>query len=370
MKTPNIHVRAQLKRTHYAYLVAQAPGYVEERGRGGRSGFPLSGPSGWNFERYLQYLIPKRDRWSYCIDNVYDRRIINDNLHTLCQEEPATPITEHFAETLQVMGTRVPGGGGYLAPEGFHQLDRLYQNIRRMNPPIIIALGAFATFALTGKNLPLTQNRGVLMDSIIPKPNGGYYPLIPSYHPSPNNARNAPLLMFDLMKADNLTRGSLSWERENRFVKIPETKEDVAIELSKLFDAPEVSVDIETTIGRGFIKSVQFSPNEHEAIFIPLFHPQLGSYWKDVEDHKKVVMMITDLLQFYKVKKIFHNGPFDTQWLYEQWGCRTANYRYDTKCMAHSIFTELPRDLGNLGASFMNEIAWKSIGSETDEEKE
>jgi uracil-DNA glycosylase len=374
MPDPNIHVSHQPGRARpFAGLVAQAPGFVEERveitcRNRGRRGFPVAGPSGWNFESYLGYLTPKRTRWDYYIDNVYDRRITDDDLSTLCQPKPAEENGFANDQTRPIMNIRVPGGKGYLRAEGWQQLSRLYHNIEQIDPPILIALGAFATFALTGRNLPLSTHRGVLTTSHLLDARGNHRYVIPAYHPSPRNQLNAPLLMFDLMKADNFVKGVTSWEMPSRTVLIPETVADVALILSKALYAKRAACDIETTIGRGFIKSLQVAFREDWGAFIPFYSRECGPYWSE-EDHFAVVKLCKQFLEG-PIAKIFHKGPFDTEWLWQTYNIGTRNYRHDTSLKAHAIFTELPRDLGTLGANFMHEIAWKGLAKHGDEGKE
>jgi hypothetical protein len=246
----------------------------------------------------------------------------------------------------------------------------LYKNIERIDPPILIALGSFATWALTGRNLPLSTHRGVLTHSHLRDSQGRPRLVIPSYHPSPKNQLNAPLLMFDLIKADNFRKGVTPTEMPPRYVLIPETVEEVEkfLELGSA-NAKRSACDIETTIGRGFIKSVQVAFSDSMGMFIPFYSTDCGCYWTAEEDHFRAVKAVKAFMEG-PLPKIFHKGPFDTEWMWQQWRIGTRNYRHDTSLKAHAIFTELPRDLGTLGANFMHEIAWKGLAGAGEEEKE
>lgn len=374
MSTPNIYCHHQEGRARpYAGIITSAPDPVEERveitcRNKGRRGFPLAGLAGWNFESYLRYLTPKRSRWEYYIDYAYNRRIANDDLSTLCQREPAKENGFADEYTRPIMNTRVPGGKGYLREEGWGQLSRLYANIEKLDPPILIALGPFATWALTGKNLPLSTHRGVLTRSHLRNAHGEQRYVIPSYHPSPRNQLNAPLLMFDLIKADNLRTGALSWEMPPRFVHIPETPEDVRHFFGSYQYERRAACDIETTIGRGFIKSVQVAFNDRYGIFIPFYSSECGPYWNEL-DHRLVVATVKEFMES-DTPKVFHKGSFDTEWLWQTYKIRTRNYRHDTSIKSHAIFTELPRDLGTLGANFAHEQAWKQLAGKNQDKEE
>lgn len=359
--------------TAYAGLIAQAPGGVEEkleiicRNNGGR-GRPLVGPSGWSFESYLRYLRPQRTRYNYYVDNVYNRRIYKDDLRTLTQKEPASENGFADEYTRHIMSTKVPGGGGYLRPEGWSQLSRIYHNIAEIDPPILIALGSFATWALTGRDLPLATNSGVLTQSHLRDKQGRPRWLIPSYHPSPRNQLNAPLLMFDLMKADNFVKGVVPWAMPARTVCIPQTVQEAECYLYARKDEKRVAVDIETTRGEGFIKSVQFSFSDDEALFVPLYARDAGCSW-NTQSHCDLIRVLKWFLES-PIPKIFHKGAFDTEWLWRSYQIRVRNFRHDTSLKMHSIFEEIPRDLGRCGASFMNEIAWKALAKQSEEGKE
>lgn len=375
MTTPSIHTSHQRARAKpYAGLVAQAPGYVEGRvemtcRNRGRRGFPLAGPSGWNFESYLHYLKPARTRWQYYIDNVYDRRIVNDDLSTLCQKKPAEEDGFADERTRLIMNKKVPGGKGYLQKEGWQQLSRLFHNIDEQDPPILIALGAFATFALTGRDLPLSDHRGVLIESHLKDSAGKPRLLIPSYHPSPRNQLNAPLLMFDLIKADNFVKGIVPVRRKPRYVLIPETPGEVQSFFIKNQFARAASCDIETTKGRGFIKSIQVAFNDEEGICVFFYTRSKGPYWDSEDDHLAALQACKSFLE-NDTPKIFHKGAFDTEWLWQSYRIAVRNFRHDTSIRSHSVFTELPRDLGTLGANFDHEIAWKALAGAQDAEKD
>lgn len=64
--------------------------------------------------------------------------------------------------------------------------------------------------------------------------------------------------------------------------------------------------------------------------------------------------------------KVFQNGKYDLSYL-TSWGAPVTNYAFDTATMFHSLYSELPKDLGFLQAFFVrNAQYWKDLAQSHD----
>jgi hypothetical protein len=130
-----------------------------------------------------------------------------------------------------------------------------------------------------------------------------------------------------------------------------------------------IAVDIENTWGTKVSKwglkqidCIGFSSTRRYAgACFPLFDTMTGkSYWSEAQEFL-LRQLINSVLVDPKVKKIFQNGSFDVQLIWEKWRVKVQNYAHDTRLIHHALWPELPKDLGSMAATHTTMPGWKPV---------
>ena len=115
-----------------------------------------------------------RSYWSKGRDSNYIALIwaAHPEFHTtnVFMQHPPNNDLAHFCWTKKDDTTGLPPllPGKYMKPEYLPELDRLYKEINKINPMLIIALGNTACWALTGKT-GISKMRGTITSCTIPE---------------------------------------------------------------------------------------------------------------------------------------------------------------------------------------------------------
>lgn len=219
-------------------------------------------------------------------------------------------------------------------------LPYLAEEIEHFKPKVIVALGETALQALLGEKYKgITKWRGMVIES-------GEYLIIPTFHPSYvmrniEDPRSVVPRQFE-QDMEFINDVAINGKPDNLGVKIttPKNLEELREALNLLETKDELAFDVETNSysgtavsslwSAGFkLLSISFAYSDREAVAIPLFHkdspfagdPTLGGEY----------LRIIKLLQTKKT--IAHNGKFDMEAIYRQWGV-LVEQSYDT-ILAH-----------------------------------
>ena len=258
----------------------------------------------------------------------------------------------------------------------------LLEEIRKVNPKVIVSLGTAASKALGFKQIGNGRDRG----KIITLAEGDLkdslpdIPVVVTAHPRilsmiRQNAQGAGMwgsdyfdvIQRDFKKAGDLARGevtiqnvkeAVAFYRENRitFCKtVDEVNAALAI-LEKLDPCSVVSFDTETTgldplSPLAKLLTIQFgyrdpSDGVIKAIVIPLWHRRNKSY-----DPILVWPRIAAFLEG-PTPKVAHHGKFDILYIYWTTGTRVRNLKFDTMLLLHSISS------GNQGCYGLKAATW------------
>lgn len=237
------------------------------------------------------------------------------------------------------------------------ELERLGDEIIRINPNIIVCLGNTALWALAGR-VGITKLRGttLLSTHIV-----SGYKLLPTYHPAAilRQWDNRPTVIADLIKA----------KRESQFPEIRRQAREIWIEPSlddinqftesHIFGCGLLSVDIETSGHR--ITCIGFAPNAELAIVIPFDDSRSKSrnYWSTKEAELECWAIIRRILGDGSIPKLFQNGLYDISFLWRAYGIKVMGAEHDTMLLQHSLQPESLKGLGYLGSLYSSELAWK-----------
>lgn len=326
-------------------LLGEAPGEEEVRQRK-----PFVGPSGKFLDDILK--ISGLQRSDFHCTNVFSERPPNNDLKawTLTKTELRKL---GFSES----GRLPPHSKRFLHPEREPELQRLQEELQRIKPEIIIALGGTALWALAGDSR-ITMHRGSFFQS-----KDGATALA-TFHPAAvlREWSMRPLIWADLTKVRRLLEGTLP-PPVSRRLWINPTEQEIAHVYARFEGLPNdlLGVDIETSPSCGQITTFAIGTSA-ECICIPLWNkstlPGLCNSYATLAGEVAAWQWIRRFCALPN-PKVAQNGMYDWQWLLDVMDIRPVNILHDTAILQHSLQPELPKDLGTLGSIYLNEPAWK-----------
>ncbi len=325
-------------------FVAEAPGADEaEQGR------VLVGATGKKvFNPVLR--VAEIERADCLVTNVFDKRPPNNNIDAWCKSGAEKKEWPDYS--FPPIADRL-----YLCPEYLEALERLDEEITKADPNIIVPMGGKALWAFTG-HYNIAVRRGFLTTATLV---GAGRKILPTWHPAYvlRNFNAFAQMARDLIKAKAQSH-TKHLVMPPRWGYLNPTTADLEEWLPRFLGAKMVSIDIETMFGQ--IDMVGFSRSWNEAFVVPFvdWSNNNRSYWMTVEDEIKALEFVKTIMEA-PVEKVFQNGPFDMQWMFEEWGIVPKNALHDTRLLHHSIWPELPKGLGDMGSNYARPIpAWKA----------
>lgn len=310
-------------------------------------GVPFVGPSGFILDQMLAQV--GIDRHECFITNVFN-----------LQPKPRNDIINLCggkAEAIPNMPSLLKGK--FVRAEFQKELDRLYDEIRKYNPNLIICLGATAAWALL-HSTGIKTIRGFIspthptVSAILRRD----FKVLPTYHPAAV-AREWSLRPVAIADLDKAKRESSFPEvrRPARNLWIEPTLEDLKVyERDFILPSESLSVDIETWQDQ--ITCIGFAPSPDSCIVIP-FITERGSghsYWPSRDEELIAWDYVASWLQLKPC--IFQNGMFDMTVLWRSYGL-PAKAAEDTMLLHHAFQPELEKGLGFLASIYTDEAAWK-----------
>lgn len=327
-------------------VIGEAYGDAEEQ-----VGRPFEGASGWFLKAALsQSGISFSDCFSTNVFNLRPR--------------PSTDIINLCgAKADGIPGLPALVKGKYADAKYTPELIRLYKEINRVNPNLIIALGATATWALT-HTAGIRAVRGAFTHTHVDcgksvgVPLSRQFKVLPTYHPAAvlRDYTLRPIIYADLDKA---SRNASFPEviRPKREVWIEPTLADLArYEREFILPAERLSIDIETKGDQ--VTCIGFAPSISSAIVIPFY-----SYASDNRNFWPT--LAEELRAWAYVKRwcgmkptVFQNGCFDMHRLWRTYGIKCTP-AHDTMLLQHSLQPEMEKGLAFLATIFTEEASWK-----------
>lgn len=302
---------------------------------------------------------------------VFKRKILQDN------PEKTLFIGKRDAATLrrEELGwqPKLPScTWGWLPMSHEQYVYDLGAEIQRVDPNVIIALGAVAMWALTGLT-KIGTYRGTVQETWSELGLERPYKVVPTfdhYNVVGGQYDKRPLFVADLRKAWS-HRHSPDTDFIERKLWINPTLADLEIFYERYIkplrntDQP-LAYDIETTKteknGKFYraLTCIGFAPDPTVALTIPFYRSGDGNYWTEEQEYH-VHEWLSKVLEDSSIKKLTHNGVYDISWLAHEFGIRTMGIIEDTMHMHHALEPELPKSLGVLGSIFTEEQAWKTL---------
>lgn len=307
--------------------------------------------------RYGNAWLRARGAWMEAIGlaytNVLNLRPPGNKISELCAKKKE--VEEQSAELgLGPYDWPAIEAGKYLHPEFLGELERLRAEIEESRPTLIVAAGAKASWALL-RTAGIGGIRGaVAQESLTTRATK----VLPTYHPAGVLRQWSwrPLVVADLMKAKREAQFP-EIRRPQRKILYNPSEEEVTQWVEETLRAKPRLLAADTETKGGQITMISFARKRDEAIVVPFFDPAKPgrSYWATPEQETRIWRQVQRLLS---LPLLWQNGLYDLQYICKM-GFLPANCVEDTMLLHHSLFPELQKGLGFLGANYTDEASWK-----------
>lgn len=322
-------------------IVGEAWGAQEEE-----AGKPFVGPSG----KLLWSMLSAHgiSREECYVTNVFNFKPMPTNdVSNLCGPKPVG-IPNYPALTKSL----------YVKKEYWPELVRLFDEVKRVNPNVIVTLGGTPLWALTRGAATLSRVRGTPILST------SGHKILPTYHPAAifRKAQLRPIVYADLGKVRRESEYP-EIRRPSRTIYIAETISDIRdYEAEHMTPGQLLAADIETQQGQ--ITCIGFAPSASSAIVIPFVSfADNGSWWITKGLERQAWEIVRRWLREYRI--VGQNFSYDAKYLWTTMGIPSPGWTDDTMLLHHSLFLELEKSLGFLGSCYTNEPSWKFMRSGT-----
>ncbi len=317
-------------------IVGEAWGEQEEI-----KGQPFVGPSG-KLLRGLLYQVGI-DRQECHFTNVFNFRPPNNSLSTL-----------FTSKTDGMPNYRPISPGKYVHKKYASEIARLFAEVDRVNPNLILALGNTPLWALCKKS-GIKKYRGSPLLT-----HDGQRKVLPTWHPAAvlRQWELRPVLFADLTKASK-QKEFPELNRPRRLIYLePSIKDIDDFYAEHLKDQPFISTDVETKEGQ--ITEVGYSTADGKhCIVIPFWSRESadGNYWKTLEEELEAWKRVRYINARHR--HIGQNFSYDMQYFWRTVHIPVPKFHGDTMLMHHALQPELEKGLGFLGSVYTDEPSWK-----------
>jgi len=274
--------------------------------------------------------------------SMFKYRIMGDNF-----ERYATTVKKKAEENK----LHLVADGLYCNEQMKQVVEALRREIIKLNPTVVVVLGPYSMWALTGEFGSIHTWRGShLQCSFLPETT-----VIPTFDPY-TLARQYDQRQYcirDLLRANCVAKQPhLYREPRYDFTIEPSYSQVMGYLEESLREADEqeelwISCDIET-IAR-YISCIGLSKNAREALCIP-FMDIKGHYWSEEEEFA-IQLKLQELLTHPNVRVIGQNFNYDAQHFAKELGY-LPNLAFDTMLGYHALFPGLSKDLSMLSSLF------------------
>lgn len=235
--------------------------------------------------------------------------------------------------------------------------EYLFEEIERVRPKFVVALGATATKTLFPGRSKVTQYHGTIIDDP-KKPYRGYIAYHPAY--TLRDPTKLPALRQDLARLARAVRGETrapeaAWSlvRRGNLQKF----------LREFAAAPEFSFDLETSgyfmhAPGGYINAVSIDlPTRTWVIPLMDYDPinQRRKYtpWRRGDAFKRLIETLARIQKDTEKRCVGHNGKFDNLWLLRITGVR-FKLTFDTMLASHLLDENREHDLKSLARTILD----------------
>lgn len=262
--------------------------------------------------------------------------------------------------------------GKYCLPIVFDSIEQLKREIEQCQPNVIIAVGKWALWALTGESA-VTSYRGSTLSCTLQFASLITPKVVPVISPAMvlKQWSSRQLVIADLKRAKEQATTREMLELKYKF-QVAATFEETVATLDQLLayldssDKPvRIAADIETRSWH--IACIGLAWSETEAICIPLMHGNSpDGYWSE-EEETQLVWRIVRILEHPQALVEGQNFLYDAQYIYRYWAKCVPNFQFDTMLGHHCMFPSMEKSLGFLSSLYCKyHRYWKDDGKTWD----
>lgn len=314
-------------------LVGEAPGAQEAK-----QGKPFVGPAGKLLNECLRYAGINRQECY--ITNVIKERPPKNNIKPFINLSADSPIS-----------------GTSMGERAIEYIEMLEQEIRTVDPNVIVPLGSVANWALTGIRKGITKWRGSIIEStLVPSKK-----VIPCIHPSAALRMYIwrYFIIFDLQRVRDESSFPEIREPAINLIIGPSFRESIDY-LHACENNSRISFDIE--VYNEEVSCISFSHSGSSAISIPFIYEN-GAYF-DPEQELEIWLKIADLLEDNSIEKLAQNANFDTSFLFRKYGIKAHNLE-DTMIAEAILYPDFPKGLDFITTQYTKIPYYKDDGKFT-----
>lgn len=233
-------------------------------------------------------------------------------------------------------------------------MDRLFEEIERERPNVILALGNLALWALC-KKTGIKKYRGSPTTTF-----DGKWKVIPSWNPS-SIFKQWELRMILLADLTKVKRESDFPElrRPVRYIYMNPSLRDIE-EFYETFIIPSPFLSCDTETKNKQITEVGYSTADGSHALVIPFYSRLasdGNFWPTFAEEKKA----WDWVRKINSEKplIGQNFQYDMTYFWRSVHIPCPYFNGDTMLLHHALQPEMEKGLGFLGSIYTNEPSWK-----------
>lgn len=307
------------------------------------TGVPFSGSAGWLLDQMLsQAGISRRECY---VTNVFNLRPPRGDVKNLCGPK-AEGILPQLAR------------GQFIHRRYAPELERLYNEVIREHPNVVIALGATATWAFLHTS-GIKQYRGAVATSVdsVSERLGFAQKILPTYHPAmvARDYSARPIVVADFTKALRESTSPLVKRPVRNIWLYPTIPDLQRYEDEHIAPSTLLSIDIETKGDQ--ITCIGFAPSPDSAIVIPLFRGENQNYWDTRQDELTALNYVRRWCEMKP--SVFQNGMYDIKFLWQRYRIPVPLAMEDTMLLHHAWQPEMEKGLGFLATIYTDEASWK-----------
>lgn len=239
-------------------------------------------------------------------------------------------------------------------PELVEWIEQLRCELEESRPNIVVAMGAYALWALTGMK-KISEARGYVIEStLVPG-----LKVIPTYHPQAINWewKLFPVSVFDVRKAVHHAGFPDVPKDKTRYIA-PATYEMFMDYLETIrAHNKRFAFDIEAHVGTAYPYLLGVADNANFGM----------SLWT-MKNNVSVLSSREEAQLWHKLaavakscESIMHNASYDKAVMWHHHGVLFENVWMDTLIAAHVIWPEFPRNLGFMGSIVLDVLPWKNL---------
>ncbi len=250
-----------------------------------------------------------------------------------------------------------------ISKEGYQYIQELGDELKQLNPNIVIALGNIALVALTSR-VGITKWRGSILEStLVPG-----LKVIPTFHPAtfipPKfNFLNKPIIIEDLLRAKTESEFP-EIRRIARNIKIKPIFEESKAILNHCYEigVHGQTIDIDIEVIKGELDCIAFAWSPVDAVSIP-FRDAKGDYF-NIDQEYEIMLLIAKIIQSVSITKRGANFIFDAQYLFHKYGIVPNGSIHCTQIAQKIAFPDLRAGLDAVTAMHTDIPYYKQDGKQ------